>query len=116
MTNPTPETHLPLRPVVLEMLLILNEKELHGYGLMKEVSERTDGRFSLGPGTLYRTLNELEDSGIIAETGRRPAPDAAGRTRVYYGITPYGKRVASAEAERLARLVKLARSGNLLAR
>lgn len=108
------ESMLPLRPVVFEILLILNEAERHGYGLMQDVKERTGGRWTLGPGTLYRTLRELEEKKLIAPTSRRPAPDLDDERRRYYKLTRFGQRVAAAEADRMAALVRVARSGKLI--
>jgi len=105
---------LPLRPVVFEILLILNEEERHGYGLMQDVKDRTGGRWSLGPGTLYRTLRELEEKKLIAPTNRRPAPDVDDERRRYYRLTRLGQRVAAAEADRMAALVRAARAGKLI--
>ncbi len=104
----------PMRPVVFEILLLLNERDLHGYGIMTVLKERKQGRFILGPGTLYRTLKEMKGKGLIEPAGRRAAEDADNERRLYYSITPFGRRVASAEARRMARLVRTADLGGLL--
>lgn len=103
-------TSAPLRPVVFEILLILNEGERHGYGLMKELRERPAGRWVLGPGTLYRTLREMLEQGLIEPLGR--PEDARGKRS--YRLTPQGRRAAAAEARRMARLVGIAVEGGLL--
>jgi DNA-binding PadR family transcriptional regulator len=102
---------LPLRPVLFEMLLILNECDLHGYGLMLELKERSAGRWILGPGTLYRTINEMLDNNMI-----EPADEieVAGKKRQYYRISSFGKLVAAAEANRMATLVKNAVDARLI--
>jgi len=110
----TPDDFLPLRPIVFEILLLLNEAERHGYGLMQELKERTNGRWILGPGTLYRTLRSLQDDRLIEDSPRRPAPDQDDERRRYYRLTPFGRRVAAAEAARMAALVDTARAGHLL--
>ena len=109
----TPESMVPLRPAIFEILLILNEEERHGYGLMQDVKQRTNGRWILGPGTLYRTLNEMQRLNLIERSDRRPAPDLDDERRRYYRLTGFGRRVAAAEAERMAALVRTAQSGNL---
>lgn len=109
-----PETLTPLRPVVFAILLILNEQERHGYGIMQEVPKRASGRSVLGPGTLYRTLKELQGLGLIEPSARRPAADSDDERRRYYRITPFGKRVAAAEAARMAALVRDAEASDLL--
>ena len=101
----------PLRPVVFAILIALNEESKHGYGIMKVVNEEMGRRAVLGPGTLYRTLKELRDEGLI-EYAESPA-DADARRR-YYRITAEGQQVARAEAARMADWVDLARRGRLL--
>ena len=113
--NPaSPQVLIPLRPVVFEILLIINEEERHGYGIMQDVKERTHGRSILGPGTLYRTLNEMQRLNLIERSDRRPAPDVDDERRVYYRLTDFGREVAAAEAARMEQLVHTARSGRLL--
>jgi hypothetical protein len=48
---------------VLAILIVLSEGPLHGYALLKRLSERADLGPRPGPTTLYRTLHELEDAG-----------------------------------------------------
>ena len=103
---------LPLKHREFLMLLALVGGRSHGYALKQEVHRRTDGRVNLGPGTLYRTLRSLEESGLIAETTERPADDDPRRR--YYAITELGRRVAAAEARRLESLVSEARTGRLI--
>jgi DNA-binding PadR family transcriptional regulator len=104
-----PEALLPLRPLVFDFLLLFNAGDRHGYGLMQEQNAK-GGRQVLGPGTLYRTLREMQDLGLI-----RPAGDSeGGKDRRYYRITPFGRQVAAAEAARMASLVGQAREGRLL--
>ena len=57
----------------------------------------------------------LED-GWVVESARRPAADLDDERRRYYRLTPLGRRIASAEAERLWRLVTVARANRLLSR
>lgn len=109
-----PEELIPLRPVVFEILLILNERRLHGYGIMKEVAGRSSGRTIMGPGTLYRTLKEMQQLGLVVHTSRRGSAQRDDNRRRYYRITKYGQRVAAAEAARMAALVGAAKAGNLI--
>jgi DNA-binding PadR family transcriptional regulator len=97
-----PRTHLPLKPVDLEILLALADDDRHGYGLVQAVAERTGGLLELDPGNLYRVIKRLLDAGLIAEAG--PRSTAAERRR-YYRITPLGGRVLAAELDRLRALV-----------
>lgn len=114
-TDAPAATELPLTPATFHILLALAAGERHGYGIMQEVEALTAGRVRLGPGTLYRTLRALLAGGLIAETDERPVPEQADERRRYYRLTARGHRLATAEAERLAQLVDLARVRRLLA-
>ena len=105
---------MPLRPVEFHILLALAAEERHGYGLLQEVASLTDGELQLEPGTLYRALHRMLRDGWVVESARRPAADLDDERRRYYRITPAGRRVASAEAARLWRLVTVARAHRLL--
>src|SRR5581483_3071160 len=70
------ERFLPLKPNWFHVLLSLANEEQHGYGIMQEVLERTGGKIRLWPATLYGTLKRLMDEDLIAESDRRPAPEA----------------------------------------
>ena len=110
----TASKFLPLRPVVFEILLSLNQGERHGYGIIQDAAERTEGGVSLEMGTLYRALRRMVDQGLVEESDRRPAPEADDERRRYYRATGLGKKVAAAEARRLEELVEAARSRDLL--
>jgi len=113
---PTPDADefLPLRPVELEILVTLAAGERHGYAIIQETEARTDGALRLETGTMYRALHRLVKSGLARPTVRRAVDDGDDERRRYYAITDLGRRVASAEAARLARLVAAARSARLL--
>jgi DNA-binding PadR family transcriptional regulator len=95
-------------------LLSLADEERHGYGIMREVEDRTRGEVRLGPGTLYGAIKRMLADGLIQESGERPDPGMDDQRRRYYRITDFGRRVAGAEAERLAGLVSVAREKKLL--
>ena len=105
-----PDEYLPLSPAVLDIVLALGDDELHGYGIMREVRRRTDGRRRLAPGTLYRSLRQMQERGLVEESDERPDPDLDDERRRYYRLTDLGRRVAVAEVERLEGLVRTARS------
>ncbi len=109
-----PEILLPLSPAAFHILLALVERERHGYGIMQETAQSSDGKVKLGPGTLYRSIRRLLADGLIAESDARPVPELDDERRHYYRLTPFGLRVAKAEAQRLAGLVHMARSKQLL--
>jgi DNA-binding PadR family transcriptional regulator len=109
-----PHNLLPLTPAVLQILLALADEERHGYGIMKEVEDRTGGAVRLGPGTLYGAIKRMLAEGLIEESDERPDPELDDQRRRYYRITDFGRRVAGAEAERLQSLVNTARARKLL--
>lgn len=113
-TAPSPESLLPLKPVDFMVLMTLARGERHGYGIVADIAEQTEGRIRLVPGNLYAVLQRLDGKGLLAETDRRPAPDLDDRRRRYYAITAFGRRVLSAEAERLKGLVGLAEAMDLI--
>lgn len=106
-----PDATAPLTHVVYHVLLSLVAGAKHGYGVIKDVAERTDGRLELEAGTLYAAVKRLRDEGLIEE---RPAPAGTDARRRYYGITREGRRVLRAESKRLAELVELARQARVL--
>jgi DNA-binding PadR family transcriptional regulator len=107
---PIPEDYLPLTPAVLDIMVALGDDELHGYAIMQEVRRRTDGRRRLAPGTLYRSLKQMEQRGWVAQSEERPEPGLEDERRRYFRLTEFGRRVALAEVERLEGLVGAARS------
>ena len=116
MAGQDPEDLLPLSPAVFHVLLALADAERHGYGIIKEVEARTEGRVRLGPGTLYGSIKRLLEQGMVEESGERPDAALDDERRRYYRLTDFGRRVATAEAERLSGLVKVARAKQLLSR
>jgi len=114
MSAPNPQDWLPLNPPEFHILLALADADRHGYGIMQEVAQRTGGRTRLGPGTLYGAIKRMLAAGFLEETEERPDPEMDDQRRRYYRLTPLGRKVAAAEAERLAELVRVAASKRLL--
>jgi len=110
MSEPDLRSTLPLGASTFYILLSLAGGDLHGYGVMKEVEAHTAGSVKLGPGTLYRIVKQLLADGWISELD--DASDA--ERRRCYRLTPRGRAIATAEAERLDELVSLARRRRLL--
>jgi DNA-binding PadR family transcriptional regulator len=108
------DAFLPLRPVEFYILLALAERDTHGFGIIRATEERSGGSIRLDPGTLYRAITRLGEDGLLEEAAPRPAADLADRRRRYYRLTELGREVASAEAQRLAGLVRDARSSELI--
>ena len=99
---------------MFHILLALADKERHGYDIMREIDERSEKKVRLGPGTLYGSIKRMLSDGLIEELDERPDPELDDERRRYYRLTNLGHRVAVAEAERLEKLVKNARSKKLL--
>ena len=112
---PDPTALLPLNPRDYLVLFSLTDGERHGYGIVKEIGQQTDGGVEMDPSNLYRALKRLIGEGLVTEAGRRPGGDGDERRR-YYAITEFGRRVVAAEAARLAQLTDLARSRKLITR
>ena len=108
------DSFLPLTPVAFEILLALADGEQHGYSIMREVDRRSSGAVTLHPGTLYRALARLLESGLIAELDERPDPAHDDERRRYYQLTDRGIAVARAEAQRLESQLSAARARRLL--
>jgi DNA-binding PadR family transcriptional regulator len=103
---------LPLKPKVLQILLVLADGPRHGYAIMQEVAARTEGQVRLWPTALYATLRELQEQDLIAESDRRPDDDD--ERRRYFALTPLGKRALAADVRRLEAIVGHARSSRAL--
>jgi DNA-binding PadR family transcriptional regulator len=97
---------LPLSPAVLHILLALSSEDRHGYGIMQEVARQSDGRYKLGPGTLYDNLQRLLEQGIVAESPHGSAEDPRRR---YYKLTRFGRRLLTSEITRLEGVVREAK-------
>src|SRR5215472_3361354 len=113
-TRQEPEDMLPLTPAVFHILLALTGGERYGYSIMRDVEATTAGQMRLGPGTLYRSIKQMLAAGLIEESAERPDPELDDERRRYYRVTGFGRKVAQAEARRLARLVREAEARRLL--
>src|SRR5688500_15632838 len=105
---------LPLKPKALHILLAVADGPRHGYGIMQEVAERTNGQGRLWPTALYGLLRELEALALIVEPDKRPAASEDDERRRYFALTPRGKRVLDAEVRRLEAIVGHARASRAL--
>jgi DNA-binding PadR family transcriptional regulator len=112
--EPDPESFLPLPRDTFHILVSLAERDRHGYSVMLDVAERTNGGLRLSPSTLYASIKRLLSQGLIEELAERPDPRHDDERRRYYRLTKIGRRVAVAEARRLERLLSDARATGLL--
>jgi DNA-binding PadR family transcriptional regulator len=102
----------PLRPAFYHILMALVRGDRHGLGIAEQIESASEGAVEMGPGTLYRSLADLAEAGLI--TSVAPPPDQDPR-RKYYRITPEGTRLLGQEAARLSRLVESAKAQGILA-
>lgn len=107
-----PGEFLPLPHLPLHILLALAEGTLHGWAIIKRIDEMTDGDTRPSTGSLYLAMGRLAERGLIEEI--EPPEDDVDERRKYYRITPLGGRVLEAESRRLATLVRVARSADVL--
>lgn len=114
--EPRPADFLPLTPAVLHILLALADGEQHGYAVAQAVEALTDGTVRMGPGTLYGSIGRMVASGLIEESTRARGRASDEERRRFYRLTTLGRRVLETEADRLARVVALARAKNVLRR
>jgi DNA-binding PadR family transcriptional regulator len=99
----TAETHPPpLTPAVFHILLALSTGERHGYGIMKQVEKDSQGKVSMGAGTLYGSLKRMLDSGLVKESDKRIDQ-----------ITGAGKKALESELERYKHIVSVAKERKL---
>src|SRR5215470_2729701 len=109
-----PEELLPLSPPVFHILVALADGEAHGYAIMRDVAERSEGSVRLGAGTLYGAISRLLDDGLIEESQERPDPEMDDTRRRYYRLTDLGSRVLVGETRRLSDLLRAARATKVI--
>ena len=100
----------PLPSAAFHILLALADNDLHGYAVMRQVAEQTDGRVRLGPGTLYGSIKTLLEAGLIEELDETADAELGTERRRYYRLTTLGRKQATSEADRLAGVLRIARS------
>lgn len=109
-----PREKIPLSPIALYVLLALADGDRHGYAIIKEIETATGGDIRLLPGSLYRIIKQLVDDAWIIEVDAPRSAGADDERRRYYRITPWGRQIAQAEVERLAGVMRMARSRKLI--
>jgi len=114
LSDSDPESFLPLPRDTFHILVSLADKERHGYSVMQDVAERTNGALRFSPSSLYASIKRLLEQGLIEELTERPDPRNDDERRRYYRLSRLGRRVAMAEARRLEQLLADARATGLL--
>ncbi len=100
---------IPMKPEAFTVLLTLLDEPGHGYAILQAAKANPGARGDLQPGSLYRLLARLLDSGLVAEVPPTEVPEDADTRRRYYRITALGREAVEAESERMAALVDSAR-------
>lgn len=100
-----------LTPLMFQILVALSQGDRHGYAIMQEIEERTGGAFTIGAGSLYRSIKQLVDAGFIAEL---VAKSPTHRQRRHYRLTQAGRKRAKIEARVFGVMVEWARDARLL--
>ncbi len=114
MPDPKPDSLLPLPAAVFHILIALADRDRHGYSIMQDVSARTAGKVELSAGTLYSSIRRMLEQGLIEELAESPDPSSTDERRRYYRLTRFGRRAATAEAERMSAMLKQARATGLV--
>lgn len=109
-----PDRHLPLAPHSFQILLSLLDGAMHGYSIIKDIERRTAGEMVLGTSTVYAAIKRMVDDGLLATVDPPQDESSGGPPRRYYGITEYGRKVARAEGQRIARLQQMVADTSLL--
>lgn len=104
-----PDSYLPLPASAMHIIVALAGGEKHGYAIMRDIEELSEGSVAMGPGTLYGSIKRMMTQGLVEETDERPDPALDDQRRRYYRLTALGQRVGSAEQARLAALLDAAR-------
>jgi DNA-binding PadR family transcriptional regulator len=105
-----PRSFLPLTPLAYQVLLALADGQRHGYGIIREVDDRTDGLVRIRTGTLYTLLQRLFDEQLVTPADSPPpSADADDKKdderRKYYQLTELGRDVLAAETRRMEVLI-----------
>jgi DNA-binding PadR family transcriptional regulator len=103
-----------MRSIEFEILLTLATGDRHGYAIIQDIEARSDGALSVETGTLYRALQRLAEEDLVRPTDPPRGIENDDERRRFYSITPAGRRVAAAEARRMASLVDAARVARLI--
>jgi DNA-binding PadR family transcriptional regulator len=107
MTHKDAAAFLPLHNNWFHILLSLAGAEQHGYGIMQEVLDRTNGTVHIWPATLYGSLKRLIADGLIEESDERPVAELDDARRRYYKLTRLGRAVLELECARMQEMVRM---------
>ena len=92
------KVYVPMTETGFYILLCLRQ-EMHGYSIVQQVEQLTDGAVRLSPGTMYGSLSKMEKDGLIRFVREEDK-------RKLYHITPLGQQVLDLEMQRIERLYR----------
>jgi DNA-binding PadR family transcriptional regulator len=92
------KVYMPMTETSFYILLCL-QTEAHGYRIVQQVEELTDGAIRISPGTLYGSLSKMERDGLIRFIREE-------EKRKLYKITVLGQEVLNLEIKRIRRLCR----------
>ena len=98
-------TDLLIKTPAFYILLSLFGGDKHGYAIMKDVLDISEGEIKMGPATLYTTIKRLLGQGYVREVGEKTDRAHPGERRRYYSLTADGKTMVTSELGRIKRLV-----------
>lgn len=99
----------PLTPAVFHILLALFGEDRHGYDIMRQVQEDSGGKITMGPGTLYGSIDRIMEVGLVEHVPNKSHDPR----RIYYRLTANGKKILQAEVDRISLAAKVAASRKL---
>jgi len=114
MSPNDPMAFLPLTSLTYHVLLALADESRHGYGIIKEVEQRTNGQMELETGTLYAAMKRMRDDRLIEAVPQSKRPAGEDSRRRTYRLTPFGRKVLKEESQRLAHLLGIAAEKKVL--
>lgn len=109
-----PASYLPLTALAFHILLAVAEEPRHGYGIILDIEERSQGAMRIRSGTLYTAIQRLESDGLLEESVKGSSGRGEDERRRYYRMTPLGRKVAKLEADRLTAMLRTAASRRVL--
>ena len=112
--EPTPPPVLTMQG--LHVLLALADHDQHGWAILRDIEQATDGEITLSAGTLYGLIKRLSDQGLVELSEDRPPARWDDRRRRYYRLTDLGRAAAQEKLDKLESTLALARQRHLVAR
>ncbi len=99
----------PLTPAVFYIMLALFGEDRHGYDVMRQIKEDSEGKVTMGPGTLYGSIDRMMEVGLV----ERASNKSTDPRRIYYRLTAHGKKILQTEVDRISLAAKVAAAKNL---